>query len=706
VLQERPLFAAPSRGLLSRAGRSRRDERIWRDAQPHLLRLARRAVADPDVEAVAAAGAQLALGLLDVDLIGVRELARDGETLLARAAVGPWPDEYPRPERLDLESAPLISLALASGHAIVSEDVTKDPRFPPPQHLLDLQIACAVTVPLAGTHGPVGVITVLSLVPRRFGRGTIDLLEAVGELLGAAFQRRRDEEELRDAEERYRTLVDRAPVCIQGIDRTARIHAINQAGLRMMNLSREDAIGRSYLDLVAPGDRPRVAMLLSQALEGRPSEFDFDSADSNRSFASSFIPLAPVDGEVRGLIGVTQDVTARRRAEAVLRSSEERYRELFENASETILTCDLDGWITSLNPAGEALAGYARGDAVGRRVAEVVSEETFRRVRDLAQAELERGRDGITEPLVMRSRNGEETAVEAGIRYVRRNGLPIGLQVIARDVSERLRLEAELRQAQKMEALGRLAGGVAHDFNNLVTAIAGYAQLALRAAPPGSGRLVDDLGAITDAASRAASLTRQLLAFSRSQVVDTQRVDVPVLVAGMEEMLRRLVGASVTLVTEISTEGCCVDADPCQLEQIVLNLAVNARDAMPGGGTLTIACEPHEDAQLVRLRVSDTGIGMTDAVRTRLFEPFFTTKEPGKGTGLGLATVYGIVDAYGGSIAVESTLGMGAVFTVDLPAAGASVPEDLADEVSEAPETPVGAPAAARASSEPRTMLP
>ncbi|MGH3049989.1 MAG: PAS domain S-box protein, partial [Gaiellaceae bacterium] len=633
--KDRPPSDAPQRGLLAWPRRSRGD-RTWRAAQPQLLRLARRAVADPDVDAVAATGAELALGLLGVDLIGVRELARDACTLVARALAGPWPDDATRPGTIRLDEAPLIALALDAGGPVWSERIAVDDRFPPPPRLCALGVESVLVLPLAGAHGPIGAIAALSRVRRGFQPGLVELLDAVGDLLGAALQRRRDEEELRSAESCYRTLVEQAPVCIQGIDRTARIAAINEAGLRMTGLGRDAAIGRSYLDLVAPGDRPRVAMLLSQALEGRPSEFDFDSAVAGRSFTSSFIPVPGAAGEIGALIGVTQDITARRRAETVLRASEERYRELFENAGEAILTCDLEGRITSLNPAAQALAGLDGSDAVGRPIAEVLPAETLRQARERAQLALENGRGGVTEPLTVRAPDGRETPVEASIRYVLRNGVPAGFQIIARDVSERVLLESQLRQAQKMEALGRLAGGVAHDFNNLVTAIAGYAELALRAAPPDGARLRHDLSAIGDAAARAASLTRQLLAFSRKDVVEPRLFDLGVLVSDMEEMLSGLAGEDVLLEVR-SDEGCCVEADPGQLEQVVLNLVVNARDAMPAGGALTIACERAPVTRLVRLTVADTGVGMDDDVRSHLFEPFFTTKEAGRGTGLGLS---------------------------------------------------------------------
>ena len=238
------------------------------------------------------------------------------------------------------------------------------------------------------------------------------------------------------------------------------------------------------------------------------------------------------------------------------------------------------------------------------------------------------------------------------------------------DITEQKQLEEQLRQSQKMEAIGQLAGGIAHDFNNMLTAISGYAELLAYSFDEGDSR-ADDVDQIRKAAAHAAALTRQLLTFSRKQVLLPQRLDVNDVVRDLETMLARTIGAEVELRTSLADGLAFVETDPDQLAQVVLNMAINGRDAMPDGGILTISTSlvDSETGAFVAVEVADTGTGMDEETRTRVFEPFFTTKDTGKGTGLGLATAYGVVSQSGGRIEIDTALGEGSTFRVLLPAA-------------------------------------
>jgi PAS domain S-box-containing protein len=351
-----------------------------------------------------------------------------------------------------------------------------------------------------------------------------------------------------------------------------------------------------------------------------------------------------------------------------------------------IVTLDLDDRVVTLNGAAESLLGCPPASAArGRHVTEVLAHAP--ELVGMLRAALE-WRTAWTGTVTLHGRTGDVVPVEVTTATLKGGeGQDLGVIIIVRDLTTVRALEAQLRHAQKMEAVGRLAGGVAHDFNNLLTVITGRSQLLLLKLPPESP-LRRDVELVEETAHRASTLTRQLLAFSRKQLVQPRVVDLNEVVRGMETMLSRLIGEDIALATHLDPEAGCVRADPAQIEQMVVNLAVNARDAMPLGGRLTLETGfvrldegfarqhvglrpgPH-----VRLVVRDTGVGMDALIKAHLFEPFFTTKGPGKGTGLGLATVYGIVTQCGGAIRVDSEPGRGAVFTIDLPRVDA--PADL-----------------------------
>ncbi|MBI4594217.1 MAG: PAS domain S-box protein [Candidatus Rokubacteria bacterium] len=356
----------------------------------------------------------------------------------------------------------------------------------------------------------------------------------------------------------------------------------------------------------------------------------------------------------------------------VLEEALERYRALFDNANDVIYTHDLEGRFTSINPSAERVFGFERGEGLGRSVFDVLAPEHVEQAREMIAQTLREGAPPSVYELDAVSRDGTRTPLEVSARAILRAGRPVGVQGIARDVADRKRLEVQLRQSQKMEAVGRLAGGVAHDFNNLLMVIIGYADLLISRLRPGeSGR--EQLDQMRKAADSAASLTRQLLAFSRRQVLQPRVLNLNAVVGGLDSMLRRLIGEDVELVTKRAPELGDVEADPGQIEQVIMNLAVNARDAMPRGGRLTIetANAAHQGAPHVMLAVSDTGEGMDPETASHIFEPFFTTKEMGKGTGLGLSMVYGIVQQHRGVVEVDTRVGRGTTFRIYLPRATA-----------------------------------
>jgi PAS domain S-box-containing protein len=380
------------------------------------------------------------------------------------------------------------------------------------------------------------------------------------------------------------------------------------------------------------------------------------------------------------------DVTERVEADRLVRESEARYRDLFENATDLIATSDLDGRLTAVNQAFVSALGYSREELLEMRVEDLVPADR----RDVLADARERKLTGAEEASVYEhelvARDGSRIQVEVASRLLFQDGQPVGTEAICRNISERKHLEEQLRQSQRLEAIGQLAGGVAHDFNNLLTVISGYTETLLE----GRDRTSEpELDQIALAAERAAILTRQLLAFSRRQMLQPRVVQLNDVVGGVAPMLTRLIGEDVQLVTSLAPDLGRVLADPGQLEQVLLNLAVNARDAMPGGGTLTMQTANvdldedyvahHGEASPgphVMLSVADTGHGMDAETLSHMFEPFFTTKPVGTGTGLGLATVYGIVKQSGGSIWIYSEPGDGTTVKIYLPRVEASVTEE------------------------------
>ncbi|MFO0757223.1 MAG: PAS domain S-box protein [Byssovorax sp.] len=453
-------------------------------------------------------------------------------------------------------------------------------------------------------------------------------------------------------------------------------------------------IGRHFRE-VLPGEvaEPLAAVLERVTATGETGQMEYWMAvpqhPEPRFWSSKISPIKgrDADGEDLGFVIVTRDITDRKRVEDALRLSETRFRTIFDLLPAGLLQADAaTGRFVAVNPVACSILGRTRDEVLQIGIAEMTHPDD--RARDLegfgrlVRGEIDRYRTGKR---VVR-KDGSIVHCNVDVVMLHDGGrAPPRTLALLEDVSERdhaiaalKESEEQLRAAQKMEAVGRLAGGVAHDFNNLLSVILSYTELGMEELRP-EDPLRLDLEEVVKAGKRAEALTRQLLAFSRKQVLAPEQVDIDELIGGISKMLRRLIGEDIELVVSHGEGPVGTMADKGQLEQVLLNLAVNARDAMPDGGKLTIATDlveldPARAAALemspgtyVRLSVTDTGIGMDMATQRRIFEPFFTTKGVGKGTGLGLSTVYGIIRQSGGGIAVETAPGQGASFRIYLP---------------------------------------
>lgn len=500
-------------------------------------------------------------------------------------------------------------------------------------------------------------------------------------------ERKRAEQELRKSEERYREIVENAHDIIYSHDLDGNFTSINKAGEQITGYTLEEVLKLTLAQTVAPECLEKAHEMLRRKLAGETVtayELEIIAKDGRRIPVEVNTRLVFHDGVPVGVQGIARDITERKRAEEGLRESEERYRLLFESNPQPMWVYDLETLtFLAINQAAVRHYRYSREEFLGMTIKDICPEDDI-------------------PALVASLKNGSSGMGSAGpCRHVKKDGSVIDVEItahpllfdgrraeliVANDVTEQKRLEAalslseeQLRQSQKLEAIGQLAGGVAHDFNNLLTAINGYSALALQ-------RLGRDhpiaayLNEIERAGNRAADLTRQLLAFGRKQLLQPLSLNLNDIVIDMSKMLTRLIGESITFETKLSPDLKRITVDPGQVEQVLMNLVVNARDAMPRGGVLTIETTNQEldDAytskhisvkpgQYVMLAVSDTGMGMDHEVQAHIFEPFYTTKEKGKGTGLGLSTVYGIIKQSGGNIWLYSEPGKGTTFKVYLP---------------------------------------
>jgi PAS domain S-box-containing protein len=458
---------------------------------------------------------------------------------------------------------------------------------------------------------------------------------------------------------------------------------VNPAFTRMTGYNEADVVGKTPRILQGPRTDRTVLNRLRQNLE-RGKVFEGESVNYRKDGTEfdlewQIAPLRDVSGKITHFVAIQHDITERKQLENLMLQSEARYRSLIDNARDAIFTIARDGRFTSLNPAVEAIARLSRAEWIGKPFALMVhpddlplAREMFHRVLKGEQVPVHelRGHPSLARPALM------EMTLTA---QKDESGKIIGVLGIGRDMTDRKRLEAQLIQSQKLETVGKLAGGFAHEFNSILTAIIGQSELLLGDLPAGSP-LAKNATEITRAANRAATLTRQLLAYGRKQILQPEILDLNTVLAGMESTLRHLMGHNTDVCFAPATGLKVVKADAGQMEQVIMNLVINAGDAMPNGGKLMLetANVSFDDERVgrypelkpgdyVMLAITDTGTGMNAEVKARVFEPFFTTKGVGQGTGLGLSTCYGIIKQSGGHISVYSEPGRGTTFKIYLP---------------------------------------
>ena len=496
--------------------------------------------------------------------------------------------------------------------------------------------------------------------------------------------------ETQTSEQRFRALIENSSDGIAVLDSEFKITYTSPATTRILGYTDQEIAGLRAHELIHPGDRDKLTAQLSRsaAQPGIPFEGELRVLHKNGAWRTVEVSLTNLLNHpgVGGIVSNYRDVTERKHAEEAVRQSESRFRQVVESNMIGILFWEGQGRITEANDHFLKMTGYSRRDLENGKInwREMTPPE-FARLDEIGLQQL--AQTGVCPPFEKEyfRRDGSRMPVLIGAAWL--EGFDDRGVCFVLDITERLNLEQQLRQAQKMESIGHLAGGIAHDFNNILTVIQGHSSLIM-AGDKAPAALAESAQQVFLAAERAANLTRQLLTFSRKQILQPKNLDLNEIVNSMIKMLRRILGEHISLRVNYAPVLPLIDADPGMMDQVLMNLAINSRDAMPRGGELTIdtAIIRAEEcngglagsgrADCVRLRVSDTGTGISTENLAHIFEPFFTTKGPGKGTGLGLATVYGIIQQHRGHIQVRSQEGHGATFEIYLPISSNQTPAE------------------------------
>ena len=605
----------------------------------------------------------------------------DSQREWLKAKVGWDVAEIPRDQSFN-------ALVLGNPHMLIVEDTAADRRFRSHPWVTQSGIRFYAAAPVVTKEGYVlGAINVLDRLPRSLPSGHRRILQTLANSIASQLELRRTSlnPTTSGPDSRHQLLLDQNVAGFYRTTADGRVLACNSTFARMLGYaSREEVLGcQAQQFYFSVEERDQFLKDLQREGSLVNSELRLRRKDGSPIWVfENVVATCDEQGNVTLIEGTMVDDSAHKHAEDAARDSQERLQSIIASAMDAIITVDEKQQIVVFNKAAEEIFRCSAVDVIGKSIDRFLPE-SLREIH--RQHVFGFGQTGVSNRSMYAPRtivavrsNGEEFPVEASISQIRTSTENL-YTVILRDISVRKRTEEQLRQAQKMEAVGQLAGGVAHEFNNYLAIIMGYTEL-LERETVGNDSLRMSLSEIKDASQKVASLTRQLLAFSRKQVIEPREVDLNSTVWETHKLLRRLIPVTIDLIPKLQDDVGKVKADPAQVQQILINLVLNARDSMPDGGKIFIETEEvdldpeYASRQLdvqpgryVMLSVADTGIGMDHETLSHIFEPFFTTKEEGKGTGLGLSTTYGIVKQSGGHLTVASVPGKGSTFRIYLP---------------------------------------